>query len=343
MEYISRNIYGIILILTGITFLTFCYPFVAWILLGAILSFAAKPIQNKYLIGKFKINRKVSVYIVLASILSILVPFVIALTTFVYEGRKVYERTSPAESLKFIERSVSKAYDAFPNLNSLAAEGEVIVKLKKGAQRLVEPLLYQVSEFFLSLPMIFLGLFVFSMCLYYFVEDSESFYDFIIKLGLVEEHELDKLIHITQLSCQSTIFAAFITGFVQSLVISGAALCLGVNFFFTIFFVSLFLAQIPIVGTAPVVFGLIAYFYGSGDMTATIAMFVAGIIAGLSDNFIRPWVLSKFDSLHPFAGLMASIGALIIFGPIGVLMGPVITLLFVKVLKEQYKVKVAHE
>ncbi len=338
MNYINKNVYNIILVLSGITFLTFCYPFLAWILLGAILSFAAKPLQDKILIKRFKINPKVSVYIVLSSVLLVLIPFILSLMTFFYEGRKVYENTSASESMVFIEKSVSKIYDNIPILNSLAEEKEVITKAKQGLRRLAEPILGIVSDFFLSLPMLFLGLFVFSMSLFYFVADSQSFYNFILKLDIIDPEELNKLISIIQLSCQSTIFAAFITGTVQSLIITFTALFLGINFFFTMFFVSLFLAQIPIVGTAPVVLGLIGYFYGVGDTVATVAMLIAGIVAGLSDNVIRPWVLSKYDSLHPFAGLMASIGALIIFGPIGVLMGPVITLLFVKVLKEKFKI-----
>ena len=342
MNYINKNVYNIILIISGFTFLTFCFPFIAWILLGAILSFAAKPIQDKILIKKFKINPKVSVYIVLSSVLLILIPFLLSLMTFFYEGRKIYEKTSASESMFFIEKSVSKVYDTVPILNSLAPEKDVISKSTKGLKKLVEPMLKVVSDFFLSLPMLFLGLFVFSMCLFYFVADSDSFYSFITKLEVIEKHELDRLIHIIQMSCQSTIFAAFITGAVQSAIISVVALFLGFNFFFTIFFITLFFAQIPIIGTLPVLIGLLGYFYGVGDIFATVVMLVAGVVAGLSDNVIRPWVLSKYDSLHPFAGLMASIGALVIFGPIGVLLGPVITLLFVKVLKEKYKISTSN-
>jgi predicted PurR-regulated permease PerM len=338
MNYINKNVYNIILIVSGLTFLTFCFPFVAWILLGAILSFAIKPIQNKFLIKKLKMNSKVSVYVVLSGVLLILIPFILSSLTFFYEGRKIYEKTSATESMVFIEKSVGKVYETLPMLTSLAPEEQVIARSTKGLKKLVEPLLKLISEFFLSLPMLFLGLFVFSMSMFYFISDSGSFYTFISKLDVVETDELNRLIQIIQMSCQSTIFASFITGATQSLIISLVALMLGFNFFFTVFFITLFFAQIPIIGTLPVVLGLLGYFYGSGDVFATFVILTAGIVAGLSDNVIRPWVLSAYDSLHPFAGLMASIGALIIFGPIGVLLGPVITLLFVKVLKEKYKI-----
>lgn len=139
------------------------------------------------------------------------------------------------------------------------------------------------------------------------------------------------------MAVKSTVFAAFITGTVQSFILSSTALGLGVSFFFTTLFVAMFLAQIPIVGTLPVAVGYIAYFYFQEDIMAMIIMIIASVVAGLSDNVIRPWVLSRYDSLHPFAGLISSIGALFIFGPIGVLLGPVIALLFVKLLKQQYR------
>jgi predicted PurR-regulated permease PerM len=337
MNYINKHIYSIILVLAGIAFLAFCFPFLTWILFGGVVSLAVKPLQNKFLIQKLKINKTLSVYIVFLSILLVFIPFILSFLTFFSEGRKVSENIKTSETIEAVDRIITNTYFKFPALNKIADRSKAISYIKKGAQKIVEPLIKLASQLFLSLPSLFLGLFIFFSSLYYFIYDSKLIYEFVTSLEIIEHKELDQLVNILQLSCQSTLFAAIITGAVQSLIITVTAASLGISFFLTIFFISMFFAQIPIVGTLPITLGLIIYFYSIGNVFSAIVMVVAGVVSGLSDNVIRPWVLSRYDSLHPFAGLIASLGALIIIGPIGVLVGPVITLLFVKVLKQQYK------
>lgn len=337
MKFISQHIYAIILFLSGIAFLTFCYPFMGWILFAGIISFAVKPLQKTYLLEKFKINEKFSVYLILLMILIFLVPFLLAFVTFFNQGKAFTDNLRGASSNPSIERLVSRAYDRAPYLEKFGTEEESVKYIYKTAERIVEPLLRGASVFFLALPNLFLGLFIFFLSLFYFIADSKDIHDFVGSLEMIRIEDLDEVVKILQVSCQSTVFAAFITGAVQSLILSSTAFGLGVHFFFTTLFVAMFLAQIPIVGTLPVAVGYIGYFYFQANFMAMIIMIIASVVAGLSDNVIRPWVLNRYDSLHPFAGLISSIGALFIFGPIGVLLGPVITLLFVKLLKQQYR------
>lgn len=336
MKFIAKNIHAIILVLSGLAFLFFCYPFMGWILFAAIVSFSVKPLQNR-MIKHFKINEKVSVYIILLMIVLFLIPFILAFVTFFNEGKKFAEGFRDTSAVQSVERLVSRVYDKVPSLEHVADEEKAVNYVYKITGRVVESLFKGASVFFLALPNLFLGLFIFCLSLFYFIADSKEINEFVVSLEMFQRQDLDEVIKILQDSCQSTVFAAVVTGAVQSLILSLTALGLGVHFFFTTLFVSMFLAQIPIIGTLPVAIGYIGYFYFQENPLAAVIMLIASVVAGLSDNVIRPWVLSAYDSLHPFAGLISSIGALFVFGPIGVLLGPVITLLFVKLLKQQYR------
>ncbi len=336
MNFISKNIYNIILIITGLFFLSFCLPFLGWILFAAIIAFSIKPIQNKFLIKKYKINKTISVYVILLILMIFLVPFVLSFLNFFSEGKALTEQLKDAESFESINNIVNRIYTQVPILDSLINQDKAIEYLRKAAEGLIKPAIQIASNFFLSLPMIFLGLFFFSASLYYFLADSKQIFNFISHLKLIEDKELSDFSKILQSSCQSTMFAAVITGFVQSLILSLTALSLGIYHFFTLFFMTFFLAQIPIIGSAPIAIGVLGYFYLQDNFLAVTIFLIATIISSFSDNVIRAWILNRYDSLHPLAGLISAIGALVILGPIGVLLGPVITLLFVKISKKVY-------
>lgn len=96
-------------------------------------------------------------------------------------------------------------------------------------------------------------------------------------------------------------------------------------------------ALIPGVGTTivfiPAVISLIiAQSYG-----AAIGLTVWGMLAvGLIDNLLGPYLMSRGNTIHPFVILLAVLGGISVFGPIGFIVGPVIVSLFM-VLLELYE------
>ena len=60
-----------------------------------------------------------------------------------------------------------------------------------------------------------------------------------------------------------------------------------------------------------------------------VGLIVWGIfIVGLVDNFVRPILVGKDFDIHPFLILMSVFGGLIVFGPLGFLLGPLVLAFF---------------
>ncbi len=338
MSFIKKNLQLVLIILTGLTALSFCLPFVGWISFAAVLAFTIKPIQNKILIKKFHINKTLSVYIILSSLILVLSPFILSFLSFFSEGKEISKDISKSQIVRTLDVFVDKVYVTIPVADKLSSKSNSKKYLKRAIQRSVRPVLNFVSSFFMGLPMFFLGLFFFSASLFYFISDSNLFYNFVKSLDFISKDELSELVRITQKACQSTLYAALFTGFAQAAILSVTSLFLGLHFFFTIFFLTFFVAQIPLVGTFPISLGLFIHSYYHNNTVGMFIAVTAGVVAGLSDNVIRAWFLNRYDSLHPLAGLISTIGSLIIMGPIGVIIGPVITLVFIGLL-EKYKTK----
>jgi len=100
--------------------------------------------------------------------------------------------------------------------------------------------------------------------------------------------------------------------------------------------VAFFGALIPSVGTSIVWVPAILYSVFQGDFLVAIGASIWGVLAvGLIDNLLGPYLMSRGNNLHPFIILIAVLGGISLFGPIGLIVGPVIVTLF-RVLLEIY-------
>lgn len=105
--------------------------------------------------------------------------------------------------------------------------------------------------------------------------------------------------------------------------------------------IAAFGALIPGIGTLIVFIPAIAYLAFFGMYTQAILLSVWGVLAvGLIDNFLGPYLISRGSKLHPFMILLAVLGGVSVFGPIGFVVGPVLVSLFM-VLLELYSLHIS--
>jgi len=102
--------------------------------------------------------------------------------------------------------------------------------------------------------------------------------------------------------------------------------------------VAVIAALIPNVGTALVVTPGVIYLFLTDHLLASAGLAIWGVTAvGLIDNLLGPKLIQRGLQIHPLLILLAVLGGLSMFGPIGFLVGPIIlSLLFA--LLDIYKV-----
>ncbi len=102
-------------------------------------------------------------------------------------------------------------------------------------------------------------------------------------------------------------------------------------------------ALIPGVGTSIVFIPAVGYLLVTGAYLKAFGVFIwAALAVGLIDNLLGPYLMSRGNSLHPFMILLAVLGGISLFGPIGFIVGPVIMSLFM-VLLELYTIHISVE
>jgi predicted PurR-regulated permease PerM len=98
--------------------------------------------------------------------------------------------------------------------------------------------------------------------------------------------------------------------------------------------ITFFFALIPAVGAASVCVAAALLLLATGHPVGAIFLAVWGIlVVGLSDNVIKPLLVRRGMHLHGAIIFFALLGGLAVFGPIGLLLGPLCVAFFLAVLR----------
>lgn len=334
-KFVKNHLLMIVLVSTGILFFMFVLPFLSWILLAGVIAIALKPLQKDLFVKRLKMSRGFSVYALLGLIIIILIPFVFSFVSLFGNIKEQVSHIQASSSITSVEMILEKAYDRITPLQDILPEEKAVEFTKKGIEKGAGQVVSIVSQGVKNIPGALLALFFFTASLFYFIVDAKKIKEILCSLSFVDRKELDKLIQIVKTSSQSTLFAAVLTGFAQATLVALPAKILGFHYFISTFFITFFLSQIPLIGIVPAWIFICGYFYLQDNIPAVIIMMIASGVAGISDNVVRIWFLSQYDSLHPLAGFFAALGGLVIFGPLGVIIGPVVTMIFFKLAKTE--------
>ncbi len=334
-QFVKNHLLMIVLVLTGILFFLFVLPFLTWILLAGVMAIALRPLQKEFFVNRLKMSKSLSVYGLLSMIVILLVPFVFSFISLFSNIKEQLSNVEANSTVNSAELILKRAYGKVRPLQQLLPEEKAIEYTRKSVEAGAGQVVSVVSQAVMGLPGFMLSLFFFSASLFYFIVDAKRIKEILCQLSFVDKKQLEKLMEVVQSSSQSTLFAALLTGFTQAILVALPAKILGFHYFVSTFFLTFFLSQIPLVGIVPASIFICGYFYVQDNIAALVIMIIASVVAGISDNVVRIWFLSQYDSLHPLAGFFAALGGLVVFGPLGVILGPVVTMIFFKLAKSE--------
>jgi predicted PurR-regulated permease PerM len=180
--------------------------------------------------------------------------------------------------------------------------------------------------FLTQLPALFVLLLIMILCTYTFLTHSIFISLFFQRVFGFSDLMMDRLTHIFIMDSRAVYLSNILTGAFQSLLTATGVSLLGLSEFFLVFFVTLILSFIPVIGAAPVSFVFSLWAFITGNNTAAIILVILGIFTGLVDNFLRPWLTTFGESSIPpiFAFICVIGGALWLGFPglfIGLLLG----------------------
>lgn len=319
----------IVVLLTAFVFIN--WPFLVPLALAGIFALGLHDLISR-VSAKSKLNHKL---LVTLTILLGLALFWVPLTLAIYRVIAYIEHRQGLETGSLLEQV--HALKEF-SLNGLQTLSDWTgVDLAGPARGLLENLLKKTgeiifnysSQFLTQLPSIILGSFVFVIVLFFLLLKASAVKNTILQYSPFETKITESLIFIFKRSCSVTLFSTLVVGLVQAFLIGFGSLIFGEGDFWLVLTITFFVSFIPVIGAAPIGY-LLALLAFLGDRVGpAIGLTVIATIAGTIDNFLKPLIMSGVSKVSPVIGFTCVVGAVIMLGLPGLLLGPVIMNLFI--------------
>ncbi|MEK6899409.1 MAG: AI-2E family transporter [Nanoarchaeota archaeon] len=199
------------------------------------------------------------------------------------------------------------------------------------------------TTFILDLPIYLLYFAVIIFVFFFSLRDADKLRDYVTGLSPLKRDKEKHLAHQFREITSSIIFGYVIVGLIQGIATGIGLLIFGVPKALLLTVFALFASIIPMVGPALVWLPSSIYLLSVGKVSAGIAFMIYGaIFISTIDNFIRPYLISRRTNIPPVIVLIGMIGGLLVFGFLGLIIGPLI-LAYLLTLLEAYKNKTLAE
>lgn len=194
--------------------------------------------------------------------------------------------------------------------------------------------LQQAGSIFRSVASVILNLFLSVIALFYWFKDSDKFRLAALEVIPLSREDAEGILGRLSLFVHSLIKGTLAVAVIQGISAGIGFLIFGVPNAVLWASVTVMCALVPTLGTSIIFIPVVAYLAFTGHTVSAIGVGLWGLCAvGLIDNLLGPRLMSRGSNMHPFFTLMAVLGGVHLFGPIGVFAGPLIVSLFFAVCK----------
>ncbi len=173
---------------------------------------------------------------------------------------------------------------------------------------------------------VIVGLAVLVIAVYFFLIDGAAMIRTLMRLSPLDDNYEARLLMEFDRTSRAVVLASVLSALVQGVLAAIAFWFAGFESIILLFLVTSMMALVPFLGAASVWIPC-AIYLGAVEQrwTAAIVLAIYGAtIVSSIDNVIKMYVLHGRSTLHPLFALLSVLGGVKVFGPIGILVGPMV-------------------
>jgi predicted PurR-regulated permease PerM len=303
------------------------WPFWVPLVLAAWAAVIARPLQQ--LVARRIHRRKgVAALLTVLMVIAFLTPLVIVTLSLsgaaLNLGQRLLASNSGVEALRTL---VANGGESF-NLRQLNPDGVIELMRQHGASALsVAKTLFGAATFAT------VGLVIFVAAFYTFLLHGPQLHEWLVVHSPLKRGQFHRLSSTFVEVGRGLLIGVGLTALLQGAAATVGYLALGVPQPLVLGLVTVFASLIPSIGSALVWLPVAAGLALAGRPGAAVAMLLIGCGVSLVDNVLRP-LLTKYGQLHLHGLLIfiAMLGGMAVFGPGGLLLGPLLARLAVEAL-----------
>lgn len=314
-------------------------PFLEAILFGALLAYAAYPLY-KWLSKKTNLPSVSALLVCLVILLIIIIPgffLANALVQQSYNTFMVMKEKFSTGIFTTCELPVCRSIEGLLQVPEVKTQLQIIIN------SITVNLVQKGSEVLFSLPRLFLNLFVMFFALFYFLKGGEQFLHKVSDYFSMQKKEARQIISRSQELVHGVVYGYLLVALIQGALGALGFWAFGVSSPLLWGVVMALLALIPILGTgfvwvpASLLMVLEGIAQSSNSLLFRgIGLFLYGLlIVSTIDNILKPKIMGDQAKVHPLIILLGIFGGLLLFGPLGVFIGPLV-LSFTYVIVDNY-------
>jgi predicted PurR-regulated permease PerM len=326
----------LIVVAIGITllFLGMISQFLVALLLAALAAGILRPIYKR-LVTRFRGRQSLAsaVSITLLLLLGI-VPLVVFGVIVGIQAVEIGKEVGPWVSAQIREtRSFDSLVERFPQLEAARPyRNQILQKLGELGGTIGALAVAAFTAAARETFSFFLLLFIMLYATFFFLIDGrETLRKILYYLPLPQEDESRLVARFVSVA-RATIKGTFVVGIAQGTVGGLGFWVAGINGAALWATVMAVLSILPGIGTAIVWVPAVIYLFAVGKTLAAILLGLwCMLVVGTIDNFMRPWLVGKDTKMSDLLVLLSTLGGIVMFGAVGVIIGPIIAALFVTV------------
>lgn len=297
-------------------------PYLNTIILAAILAFLFSGVFER--LARIVRSRSLAALLVtLLVLVTILIPLSFAGYQIAREAGGLYtylrEQTLSTQFIDTLERIQATLLSRLPGL-SLEAQ-DISSRLQQALGWIVG----YIGPIFAGISRLIISFFLLLLFFFYLVRDGGRIKRRMMDLSPLSDQQETAIFSRVGQAIGATVRGQLVIALLQGLVASIGFYIFGVPNPTLWGAVLMLTSFVPTVGTTLVQAPAIIYLYSTGQVQAAFGLAVWAIIAvGLLDNFLGPKLIASGTRMHPLVTLLSVLGGLSLFGPMGILLGPII-------------------
>ena len=333
-ERFQKGFLLILLIAISAAFFSLISGFAVSLLLAAIFSGVVFPLYKR-LRTLFKGRAAAaSALTLLIVIVVVLVPMAILGSVVAAEALEVSQVVRPWVEERLQQRSeLDRWLEQLPFIEQIRPyQDQIMVKLGEFAGNIGNFLFNGLAAATSGTATFFFQFFIMLYAMFFFLMNGrETLRKIMYYMPLTSADEslmLERFVSVTRATVKGTLVIGAIQGGLAGLGFAVAGIP-SATFWGTIMAV---MSIIPALGTAIVWIPGVIYLLAIGDTFAAIGLAIwCGAIVGTADNVLRPALVGKDTKMSDLMVLLGTLGGIVLFGIVGVIIGPIIAALFVTI------------
>jgi predicted PurR-regulated permease PerM len=330
-----RRIFLILLaVAISLLFLAMIRQFLTALLLAGILTGMFAPLYRR-LLARFKGKRGLASATTIAIVLlAIIIPLTGFLGIVAAQAVQLSQTVRPWVEQQIQEpNQLDRLFERVPFVDALKPyRDQIVSKVGELAGRVGTFVVGMLAATARDTAMFFFLLFVMLYAMFFFLIDGKSVLNKILYYMPLPPEDENRMVEKFVSVSRATIKGTLIIGILQGALAGIAFWVVGINgaaFWGTVMAV---LSIIPGVGAALVWVPAVIYLLAVGKVGGAIGLGVwCAALVGTVDNFLRPRLVGKDTKMPDLLILLATLGGILLFGAIGIVIGPIVAALFVTV------------